>query len=65
MMRFKRYKTQVVIGLGSQDRMVTHEESARIEEKIPDCSLVVLEDQKHPIEMVDTEVLYNYLIGNL
>ena len=62
---FQKIQPNVVIGLGSQDRMVTYEESARIAETIPDCKLIVLKDQKHPIEMVDGEVLYNYLIENL
>ena len=62
---FQKIQPAVVIGWGSEDRMVTHEESAQIAETIPDCKLIVLEDQKHPIEMVDDEVLYNYLIENL
>lgn len=61
---FKQIDTEVVIGLGSLDNMVTEEESAYISKLLPNAKLVQLENVKHPIDQIETEILVNYIRSN-
>ncbi len=50
-------KQEVLIGLGSEDRMVTLEESEKAAEALTQGRLLSLAGQPHPIEKVDFSVL--------
>lgn len=61
---FKQIDTEVVIGLGSLDNMVTEAESANISNRLPHGKFVQLENVKHPIDQIETEVLVDYILSN-
>ena len=52
---FKRIEQQVVIGIGSQDYMVTYEESEQVAAMLVNAKLVRLDGVPHPIEKVDVQ----------
>ena len=53
----QRIPHKVLIGIGSQDNMVSLEESQDASRHLPNASLKVIDDFKHPIEMVDKTTL--------
>ncbi len=61
---FKRIEQQVVIGIGSQDYMVTYEESEQVAAMLVNAKLVRLDGVPHPIEKVDVSVLVDYVLQN-
>lgn len=50
---FKSIKNEVLICLGSEDNMVTQDESSIVVDHLPNGELMLLEGFKHPVEMVD------------
>lgn len=58
---FKQIDLPVVIGIGSEDNIVTYDESAYVADLIPNATLVSLPGVKHPIDQVETEVLVEFI----
>lgn len=54
---------KVLIGIGSLDNMVTVEESENAATQLPNGTLQIIEDVKHPIEKVDVNVLAAFIRG--
>lgn len=61
----KAISNKVTIGLGSEDHMVTVEESAAVAEILPNASFVTLPNVPHPIDKVDPEILANFILQNI
>lgn len=61
---FKRINQNVVIGIGSLDKMVSYEESKYVSNLLPNAKLIELEGVKHPIETIGTNELINYIMSN-
>jgi len=53
----------VIIGIGSDDHMVSIEESQHVAQQLPNGKLKIFEGFKHPIEQVDYNVLSEELIN--
>jgi len=47
--------------LGDRDKMVSQEETARIQKSIPNAQLAILPGTPHPIEQVDISLLTGHL----
>lgn len=62
---FRRISCPVTIGLGSEDHLVTEEESKMVADLLPKGRLEILPGVKHPFEQVDLGVLVPWLIANL
>ncbi|MFT5821194.1 MAG: pimeloyl-ACP methyl ester carboxylesterase [Crocinitomix sp.] len=58
---FKNLNHQITIGRGSADKMVTELESKNVAQLLPHGTFISLEEQPHPIEMVNSNVLVNYI----
>ena len=56
---FAQINQQVVVGIGSMDRMVSFAESKHVAALLPNGRLVHLEGVQHPIEKIATDVLFN------
>jgi len=54
---FKQIRSQVLLGLGDQDNMVTKEETFHVEKQIPNAKFIELKDALHPLEKVSVELL--------
>ena len=54
---FSRIEHEVLICVGSEDNMVTHEESAEVASHLKNGKLKIIEGFKHPIETVDKNKL--------
>lgn len=54
---FRHVAVPVRICLGSEDRLVTPEESVAASEQIPQGTFSLLEGVPHPLEKVDVELL--------
>jgi len=52
---------EVVIGIGSLDRMVSRHESVWAADHLPNGSCTLLENVKHPIEHVDAAIIFNFI----
>ena len=50
-----------LIGIGSLDHMVTSEESENAASHLPNATLKIIDDVKHPIEKVDMSVLAAFI----
>ena len=50
-----------LIGIGALDNMVTIEESENAATNLPNGTLQIVENTKHPIEKVDTTMLANFI----
>ena len=61
---FIRIEQQVVIGIGSEDNMVTYEESEQVAARLLKAKVVTLEGVPHPIEKVEIGVLVDYVLQN-
>ncbi|MEM8891449.1 MAG: alpha/beta hydrolase [Bacteroidota bacterium] len=59
--QLQQIKQQVVIGLGSEDKMVSKEESEAAVDELPQASFRLLEGVQHPIDRVDPQTLANYI----
>ncbi|MTI39797.1 alpha/beta fold hydrolase [Fulvivirga lutimaris] len=57
----KDVKIPVTIGLGSEDNMVTEDESRTLASSLPNASFKLYKGFKHPIEQIDTTLLANDL----
>jgi len=62
---FKQIRCPVTLGLGDQDQMVSLEESKHIQQLIPNCNFKSLENTKHPIDSIPTNLLFDYVNSNL
>ena len=58
-------QTEVSIGIGSLDKMVSYEESAQVVGLLPNAKLAPLEGVKHPIEQVDPALLKSFILNTL
>ena len=56
-MDFRKITNQVLICVGSEDNMVTREESKNVAQWLPNGSFLEIPNFKHPIETVDAGVL--------
>lgn len=54
---FRTITNEVLINVGSKDRMVSQEESEAVAAVLPNGNFELLEGFKHPIEQVDLEIL--------
>jgi esterase/lipase len=61
---FKSILSKTVIGLADKDNMVSFEETLNVYKNLPNASLYILPDSKHPIESVNIPVL-SAIIRNL
>jgi len=61
---FKKINQTVIIGIGSLDHMVSHEESKYVSELIPHSKLVKLEEVKHPIDTIGADELVDYITNH-
>ena len=59
--QLRQIKQQVVIGLGSEDKMVSKEESETAVRELPQASFRLLEGVQHPIDRVDPQILASYI----
>ena len=59
---FEEISHEVVVGIGSEDNMVTMEESREISEKLPNGKMEIFQKFPHPIEKVDFEKLSQKII---
>lgn len=62
---WKQIQHHVVIGIGTEDKMVTVEESREIAELLPNGRLVELEGVPHPIDQVEVGVLVDYIVKEI
>jgi len=62
---FARISCPVTIGWGSQDNVVTAEESHRVASQIPQGNFEILEGVKHPLEQIEMARLAEFLIATL
>ncbi len=62
---FRQIENEVTIGLGSEDKMVTAEESKQVAEWLLNSKFVVINDFLHPIDKVDTDKLAQYIISSM
>lgn len=60
---FAQIKQSVAIGIGSEDNMVSFEESENAANLLPNGSVYIFNEFKHPIEQVDYKKLADELIG--
>ncbi|MCI4670487.1 MAG: alpha/beta hydrolase [Bacteroidia bacterium] len=58
---FEKIATQVSLGLGENDKMVSLEETRSLAEKLPNGKIVRLKDVPHPIEKVDPQILATFI----
>lgn len=58
----EKIATEVLIGIGDKDRMVSIEESKESANILPNGYLKIIEGFPHPIEKVDTEILKSIII---
>ncbi len=58
---FKIIDIPVVLGIGSLDHMVSYEETEHVAKLLPNSELIHLEGVKHPIDVVNKELLLNYI----
>ena len=57
----KDIKTRCTIGLGSEDTMVTKEETTNVAKTLPYSKFVELKDVQHPIDLIDPKIIANYI----
>ncbi|WP_430411445.1 alpha/beta fold hydrolase [Kordia sp.] len=57
----RQIEHKICIGIGSIDTMVTIEESTHTASLLPNGTLKIIEDVKHPIEKVDVTVLATFI----
>ncbi|MEL6254915.1 MAG: alpha/beta hydrolase, partial [Bacteroidota bacterium] len=57
----REIQQKVVIGLGSEDKMVSREESEAAVRELPQAKFRLLEGVQHPIDRVDPQTLANYI----
>ena len=62
---FAAINTEVVIGLGSLDHMVSLKESQKVVEQLSQATLHYLDGVKHPIEQVKDNQLFDYITQSL
>jgi len=62
---YKNIPHEVMLGIGSLDRMVSYEESAHVAALLPNATLIQLEGIPHPIEKVASEDLVQYIKSNI
>ncbi|MBL4708019.1 MAG: hypothetical protein JKY48_06220 [Flavobacteriales bacterium] len=53
----KAVQQEVIIGIGSQDRMVSYEESKSVASMLPNGKLTKLENSPHSIEQIPIDEL--------
>ena len=58
---FKCVNQQIIIGWGSADKMVTEAESKNVADLLPNGEFCSINEQPHPIEMIDLDALINYI----
>lgn len=61
----KEVNHAVTIGWGSADKMVSELESKNVVDQLPNGKFAEIENQPHPIEMVDVDVLVAYILDHL
>ena len=60
---FSKISHQILIGIGTKDRMVTLEESQKVGQALPNAQLWQAEGFKHPFEQIDYKVLAEQIIA--
>ena len=63
--KLEKITNQILVGIGTKDRMVNLEESERLANLLPNSQLMVIDGFKHPIEAVDVDKLTAILIDFL
>ncbi len=58
---FKQVNQQITIGWGSADKMVTEAESKNVADLLPNGNFSCINEQPHPVEMIDLDALVNYI----
>jgi len=59
--QLRQIKQQVVIGLGSEDKMVSQEESEAAANELPQAKFRLLQGVQHPIDRVAPQILATYI----
>jgi|SRR5690606_10810760 len=62
---FAKIRHKVTIGIGSLDKMVSIAESQAVADVLPNGALQILEGVGHPLEKIDVEVLWRYIVSNI
>jgi pimeloyl-ACP methyl ester carboxylesterase len=62
---FDLVKQSVTVGWGSADKMVSALESKNVADRLANGKFVSLENQPHPIEIVDVDVLVEYILNHI
>lgn len=60
--QFKEIKHPAIIGIGSEDNMVSVAESEAVAEILPNGQIRIYEGLKHPIEEIDVEVFHKEIL---
>lgn len=60
---FAKVTIPVTIGIGDKDKMVSIEESKHIADLLPNSTFKILEDIPHPIDLIKTDQLREYILG--
>ncbi|MBX2828923.1 MAG: alpha/beta hydrolase [Flavobacteriaceae bacterium] len=60
---FQRIKGKVHLGLGSEDTMVSVEETEQVMQWLPNAEMKILEGIPHPIEKADSAAVSNYILS--
>jgi len=63
--KFKLIKAEVIIFRGENDNMVSKEESMLVANLIPKARYFELENVEHPIEKINTEIIYRIISENV
>lgn len=58
---FKKINHTVCLGIGAKDKMVSQEETEKVQGWLPNSICNVLEGAPHPIEKVDPDSLFEYI----
>lgn len=61
--QFKEIKHPVIIGIGSEDNMVSIAESETVAGLLPNGQMRLYKGLKHPIEEIDVEVFHQEILG--
>ena len=59
--QFKDILCPVLIGIGSEDKMVSQEESKVTASELPNAKFQIFKDFQHPINSIDQDILCNAL----
>ena len=63
--KLKQIQNNVLIGIADKDNMVSLEETTAVYKTLPNASMYMLPNSKHPIEQINTDILSKIIIDFL